>query len=387
MNVEMIRQQIPTCQNMIYMNTGWSGPSPRSVMDAIKDRLEYENLEGPTCPEVFDRGKEIDALLKEEVAGLLNATPDEICLTGNTTDGLNIVMNGLPWRSGDEILTCNLEHSSVIIPSYYQRHRHGVDVKVVTVGPGDEKGSILAKFEETITPSTRLIFLSHIEYSSGLRMPVKEIRELGSKHGAMMLLDGAQTAGHITLDMRDIDCEFYSIAGQKWLLGPEGTGALYIRKDMIPQVQPMKVAGKAVVSHETPYEFEPLTDSMDKFLLTSHSSPLRAGMLEAVKYVRAVGLDDIEARNLSLATSLKQSLQEIPGVTVLSSMTPETSSGLVTYNIEGWEPKDAVAALWGQHRIICRQVSYPPCIRAALHFFNTEEEVQSYIHAVQGLAA
>ena len=204
--------------------------------------------------------------------------------------------------------------------------------------------------------------------------------------GTMLLLDGAQTAGHIALDVKDIDCDFYSIAGQKWLLGPEGTGALYIKKDMIPQIQPVKVAGRAVVSQATPYEFEPLTDSIDKFIITSHSSPLRAGMLQAVKYVRDAGLEEIEAKDLRLAATLKSLLSEIPGAKVLSSLEPGTSSGLVTFTLEGWEPEEVVAHLWGQHRIICRQVSYPRCVRASLHFFNTEDEVEAFAQGVRGLA-
>ena len=386
MNIDLIRQQIPTCQNMVYVNTGWSGPSPRSVIDATVDRLEYENLNGPTCPEVYESSKEIDGQLKAEVGALLNASPDEICLTHNTTDGLNIVINGISWQPGDEIVTCNLEHSSVLVPSYYQRHRHGVDVKVLEVGPGDDKASILTKFEDAVTSKTRLIFISHIEYFCGLRMPVKEIRAMSRGFGTMLLLDGAQAAGHIALDVKDIDCDFYSIAGQKWLLGPEGTGALYIKKDMIPQIQPVKVAGRAVVSRETPYEFEPLTDSIDKFIITSHSSPLRAGMLQAVKYVRDAGLEDIEAKDLRLAATLKSLLSEIPGAKVLSSLEPGTSSGLVTFTLEGWEPEKVVAHLWGQHRIICRQVSYHRCVRASLHFFNTEDEVEAFAQAVRGLA-
>ena len=386
MDVEILREQIPATRGMTYMNTGWSGPSPKSVIDAIKDRLAYENQEGPTSPEVSDSGKVIELHLREAVADLLNTSPEEICLTGNTTDGLNMVINGLSWSAGDEIITCNLEHSSVIIPSYYQRHRHGVEVKVVEIGPDDDAETILGKFEGALTDRTRLIFLSHIEYSCGLRMPVKEIRGFTRDRGVMMLLDGAQTAGHIALDMQDIDCDFYSIAGQKWLLGPEGTGALYIRKEMIPQVKPMKVAGRAVVSHETPYEFEPLTDSMDKFLLTSSSAPLRAGMLEALRFIRRVGQEEIEERNHMLGSSMVRALREIPGVTVISPSEGSISCGLVAFHIHGVEPKAAVDHLWEHHRILCRQVSYPACIRTSLHFFNTEEEVDSLVGAVRELA-
>ena len=385
MDVTKIREQIPVCRKLTYVNTGWSGPSPLQVTQAIKDRLDYEMNDGPTTEQVYESGKEIKANTLEAVARFLNASPEEICLTQNTTDGLNIVINGLPWRSGDEIITCDLEHSSVLIPSYFQRKRYGVVVKVLSIAPDESQESILAKIQAALTERTRLVFLSHIEYSCGIRMPVEEIRKLTRDRGVLMLLDGAQTAGHLALDMKDIDCEFYSIPGQKWLLASEGVGALYMRKDMIPQVEPMKVAGRAVVSHEDPYEFEPETASMDKFLLSSTSSALYSGMLEAIKLIESIGVADIEQRNLDLASTLKDALRETPGVTVLSPMDRKGSSGLVSFAIDGVDPKDAVARMWERHKIVCRPVSYPSGIRVSLHFFNTEEEVSKVVEAVREL--
>jgi len=255
-DVKRIREQIPVCQEMTYVNTGWSGPSPRVAVDAIKERIDLEMTQGPTSPDVYQSGREIQAKLRETFAQMVNASPEEICVTRNTTEGLNIVLNGLPWREGDEIITCDLEHSSVLIPAYYQQRRHGALVKVLPFAPDENQESILEKISAAISERTRLVFLSHVQYSSGLRMPVKEIRRLTKDRGALLLLDGAQAAGQVPLDMAEMDCDFYSLPAQKWLLGPEGVGALYIRRDLIPQVEPTYVAGRAVVSHTDPYQFE-----------------------------------------------------------------------------------------------------------------------------------
>ena len=386
MDISQLRQQIPTCLSMTYVNTGWSGPSPRSVVDAIKDRLDYEMDQGPVSPEVYQSGHEIQVQARHAVAGLLNAAPEEICLTRNTTEGLNIVINGLPWHSGDEIITCELEHSSVLIPSYFQQHRHGAVVKVLPFSVNETQQSILDQIEAAITPRTRLVFLSHIEYSCGLRMPVKQIRELTKRRNILMLLDGAQTAGHIVLDMKELDCDFYSIPGQKWLLGPEGIGALYMRQDLISQVDPVHVAGRAAVPTHDPYDFEPNPSSIDKFLLSSTSVPLHAGLLETVKFIQGIGVDRIEERNLDLAGSMKEKLAETPGVQVLSPLDRETSSGLVSFNVDGLEPREVVSRLWERHRIVARPVDFPSSVRAALHFFNTEEEVEQIVGAVGSLA-
>jgi selenocysteine lyase/cysteine desulfurase len=386
MDIDIIRQQIPVCQRMTYVNTGMSGPSPTPVVEAIKARLDHELYEGPGSPDLRAEGLEIRNQAKQAVARLMNASPDEICLTKNTTEGLNHVMNGIAWQDGDEIVTCSLEHGSVLVPSHFQSLRHGVNVKVLALETDEPRGSILDKIQAALTPRTRLIFLSHIEYSSGLRMPAKEIREIINGRRIMLLLDGAQTAGHIALDMKDLDCDFYSIPGQKWLLGPEGVGALYIRREMIHQVNPIQVAGRATVSDHDPYHIEPVTDTMDKFLMTSTSAALQAGMLAAIGYVQDVGMDEIESRNLDLATSLKQTLAEIPGVTVQSPLGREESSGLVSFSIDGLEPPEAVNRLWERHRIVCRQVAFPSCVRVSLHFFNTQEEVDQIASAVADLA-
>ena len=386
MDVARLREQFPVCQKLVYVNTGWSGPSPILVVNAIKERLDYEMEQGPTTVDVYESGRKIQAEALAAVAGLLNASTEEICLTDNTTSGLNIVINGLPWRSGDEIITCDLEHSSVLVPSYFQQRRHGVTVNVLPIATNETGDVILDKIREAMNDRTRLVFLSHIQYTCGLRMPVKEIRELTRDRGVLMLLDGAQTAGHIALDMRDLDCDFYSIPAHKWLLGSEGAGALYIRKDLVSQVEPVHVSGGAVVSDGHSSPFEPNTASMGKFRTTSTSAALRAGMLEAIKFAQEVGVKDIERRNLDLAESMKQALQETPGVRLLSPMDRESSCGLVSFTIDGVDPKEAVSRLWEQHQIVARSVSFPSCIRVSLHFFNTEGEVDKVVEAVRRLA-
>ena len=236
MDVTALRKQMPTTQDMTYLNTGWAGPSPVSVVNAIKERLEYESYNGPTTPEVRESGKQIDLQAREAVARLLGVSADEILLTANTTTGLNIVLNGLPWREGDEIVTCNLEHASILVPSYHLRKSRGVVTRVLHLAPDEPHDSILAKVEAAITDRTRMVFFSHVEFSTGLRIPVEGIRALTKDYGIWMMIDGAQAAGHIPLDLQAIDCDFYSIPGQKWLLGPDETGALYIRRSKIPEI-------------------------------------------------------------------------------------------------------------------------------------------------------
>ena len=250
MDVQKLRDEIPVLANLTYLNTGWSGPPPRRVAQALKDRINLELNEGPTTPPVQESGREVQAQARQAAARLFNADPEAVMVTRNTTEGLNIVLSGLDWQEGDEIITCNLEHGSVLITGLVTGKRHGVTVRVVDLDPHDSRETILGKFEAAFTSRTRLLFVSHVEYSTGLRMPAAELTRLAHDRGAQIMLDGAQTGGHIQLDMAAAGFDFYSIPGQKWLLGYEGVGALYIRRELIERVHPAHSGGRAVLHPE-----------------------------------------------------------------------------------------------------------------------------------------
>jgi L-cysteine/cystine lyase len=386
MDVQKLRNEIPVLANLTYMNTGWSGPPPRRAAEAMKARTDLELERGPTTADVYESGRIVQADAREAAARLLNAPLESVLVTRNTTEGLNIVMSGLDWREGDEIITCNLEHGSVLVPTLMLGERCGVKAEVAMLDPHDSKETVLQKFEDAFTPNTRMVFVSHVEYSTGMRMPVEELCRMAHDHGAMIMLDGAQTGGHIKLDTTAQSFDFYSIPGQKWVLGYEGVGALYIRHDLIPQVHPAHTGGRALVPPVTPDHIEPNPTVMEKFVGGSSSVPLQAAFLEAARFIESIGVENIEVRDLELAEGLKAKLRRLSGVTVLSPEDPGLSAGLVSFAVEGWEPRAVVEHLWSNHRIVVRQVQYPAAVRASLHFFNTEDEVEQLAEAVKALA-
>ena len=356
---------------MTYLNTGWAGPSPTPVAQAIEARLEYETERGRTSPEVIESRDGIHGRAKEAVASLLNASPSEVHLTQNTTEGLNVIVSGLSWNPGDEIITFDLEHPGVLLPALQLQKTRGVGARILRLSPDEAHDEVLARLDDALSERTR--------------MPVRAIAELAHRRGARLLLDGAQTAGHITVDVRDLDCDFYSIPGQKWLLGPDQTGALYIREDLIPLIEPTGIGFRSVerVLYPDGYELRP---DIDKLRVSSTSTALRAGLVAAISFIQDIGTSRIDERNLSLASSLKSGLASIAGVTVLSPMDGPGCSGLVSFTIDGIEPEHAVGRLWDSHRVLIREVPYPSCIRVSLDFFNTEEEVARLVEAVRGMA-
>ena len=385
MDIETIRSQIPALTHTAYLNTGWSGPPPTRVAQAMKDRIDQELEMGPIMPEVLESGREIQSQARAAVARLFNASLEEVLVTRNTTEGLNIVLSGLDWNRGDEIIICDMEHGSVIAPAQLIGQRYGVAVKVVDLELLDSSETILTKIEAAVTPRTRMVFVSHILYATGRRMPADELRKLTKDKGVFLMLDGAQTGGHIELDMASSGFDFYSIPGQKWILGYEGSGALFIRREHLERIHPTHTGGRGIASPADAHRFQPETDTMEKFLGGSVSVPVQAAFLEATKFIEEIGLKYIENRNLDLAASAKVKLAAVPGVTVHSPMARNDSSGLVSFSIAGQEPVPIVEQLWENHRLVVRQVGYPPGVRASLHFFNTDSEVDLLVDGVREL--
>jgi len=385
-DIEKIRSQIPVLAHTAYLNTGWSGPPPARVAQAMKNRIDQELEQGPIMPEVLAAGREIQAQAREAAARIFNASVEEVLVTRNTTEGLNIVLSGLDWNQGDEIIICDMEHGSVIAPAQLIGQRYGVGVKVVDLEMLDSRAEIVSKIEAAFTPKTRMVFISHILYATGRRMPAEELRMLTKDKGILLMLDGAQTGGHIELDMASSGFDFYSIPGQKWILGYEGSGALFMRREHLERIHPAHTGGRGVASPADAHNFQPVTDSMEKFLGGSVSVPVQVAFLEATKFIEEIGIKNIEERNLDLAESAKAKLSEVPGVTVHSPLERRDSSGLVSFSIAGQEPVPIVEKLWENHRLVVRQVGYPAGVRASLHFFNTEGEVDLLVGGVRELA-
>ncbi len=372
---------------MVYLNTGWSGPSPTYVVEAIQERLRYESYSGPTSPEVLESGRQVRDSSKRAVARLFGATPEEILLTENTTEGVNVVVNGLSFSPGDEVVICDLEHPSVMLPAYSLKATRGVEIKIVSPAPNASSTEVADLYGEAIGPKTRLVMLSHVQYSSGLRMPVAEIAALAHDAGARVLVDGAQGPGHVALDMGSLGADFYASPGQKWLLGPDQTGALFVRQELIAELRPARVGFGFAESFDQTGRFEERADDIEKFMVSTTSAPLRAGYLAAAERVLDLGMEAIEARQLALAARLKGRLSETPGVRILSPLEGPECSALTTFTVEGRPAAEVAARLWERdEKILVRPISYPSAVRASTSFFNNEEEVEILADAVGALS-
>ncbi|MCH8850109.1 MAG: aminotransferase class V-fold PLP-dependent enzyme, partial [Chloroflexi bacterium] len=195
LNWQAFRGQFPVTERAVYMNTGWSGPSSRAVVEAVQQRMEREAFDGPTSPDVRNEKAELVLAAREALSGLIGVAADEVALLNSTTEGVNIGLRALGLGPGDEIVSCNLEHSSVIVPCYELRRQLGVDVTIVRSSAHESANELAALFEEAIGPRTKLVVISHISYNRGTRLPIERIVRAAHEQGAYVLVDGAQAAG------------------------------------------------------------------------------------------------------------------------------------------------------------------------------------------------
>ncbi len=380
---QAFRARFPVTERAVYLNTGWSGPSAREVVAAIQTRAEREAFDGPTTLEVRHEKALIVREARAALASLIGA--DDIALMNTTTEGINAVLRGVGLRAGDEIVTCNLEHSSVMVPCYELRRQLGVEVTVVRSSAEEPLDELARLFEEAISPKTKLVLISHISYNRGTRLPVERIIRAAHAAGALVLLDGAQPAGQIEIDVRALDVDAYSFPAHKYVLGPDGVAALYIRPDLVERVAPFAVAHGASEYYDFEGNFTPVTSTLRKFEMTTHSGPLLAGEIAAVGLLQELGIENVESRILELSSRLIDGIGRIPGAQLRGPLDPALRSGLVVFTAGDLDPNETCAALWQLRRVVGRVVN-DKRVRLSVASFNSEDDIDAALEAIEYLA-
>jgi L-cysteine/cystine lyase len=312
-------------------------------------------------------------------AAMLGCEPGEIALTHNTTDGMNLVTLGVNWQPGDEAITTNLEHPGALFPLFAARERFGITIKMADVlNQPDEAAAVI---ERLITHRTKLISLSHVSFITGALLPVKEICEVAHRHGVLVLVDGAQSFGAVPVNVKELEVDFYAVPGQKWLCGPEGTGALYGSQAAISQVQ-ITFAGYGTMDSYNMYGGLLPKGGVQKFEQGTVQPANLAGQLAACSWLTEdIGLDWAFSRIRHLAGAARELLAAVPRVKVL---TPAEAAGLVTFQVSDVSADHVAKALLDQG-IVIRTVPHPWSLRLATGFYNTEEELEQLAAALTPL--
>jgi L-cysteine/cystine lyase len=218
--VAAIRTLLPATGAGIYLNAGSAGPMPAETQLAMDDLAARELAVGRASPEGFEDVKQRWAELRASIAAVIVADPDDVAMTHSTTDGMNLAVNALPWRKGDRVVTTRHEHPGGLGPLLALRERLGVEVEMVDIGDGEDAERTVDAFRTALERPARAVVASHVLWTTGAVLPVARLGALARDAGATTVIDGAQAAGAIPIDIESLNVDAYAIPGQKWLLGP-----------------------------------------------------------------------------------------------------------------------------------------------------------------------
>jgi len=396
LDVEKIRLDFPILKSgVIYMDSAASSLTPEPVLEKMMEFYhEYRANVDRGIHQLSQRASEEYERAHTKVAQLLNAQSEqEIIMTRNTTEGLNIVANGLKWKRENKIVTTLVDHHSNFITWQRVRQRHGVKLEVVK--PSEQGLFDVGDFERAIDDSTRVVAVPHVSNALGAIVPIREIARLAASRGALTVIDAAQSVPHMKVDVREIGCDFLAFSGHK-MCGPTGSGALYIKGTVADEVEPTFIGGGTI--QDVSSEDFGLATGWHRFEAGTPAIAEGIGLGRAVDYLLEMGLDSIRLHEVKLGEMLYEGLRKIPKVRVYG---PEDAGGrvaLTSFNVGELSPHDVALALDVSKKIMIRSghhctlptmkevIHANGTARASLYVYNTREEVETFLSTVDEIA-
>jgi L-cysteine/cystine lyase len=384
--LDAVRSALPALSAGIYLNTGSVGPLPAETAAAMAEIATWERDVGRGHPDSFDDLLARMAEARAGVAAVLGTDVGAVALTHSTTDAMNagvLAATGIGRIGG--VVTSRHEHLGGLGPLLSLRDRGAAEAVIVDAGDDGDDARTLAAFDAAIGPDTRLVSVSHVAWTTGAVLPIAGIAELAHARGARLIVDGAQAAGAIPFRFDALGADFYAVPAQKWLLGPEGMGALVVEPSLIGRLTP-GLGGF--------FSFEPDEGNgvgrwwadARRFEASGYHRPSVVGMARSIGWLSMyVGLDYVYERGPASARAAARRLAAIDGVTVLTPF--DRMATLVTFRIAGWPAQDALTELGARVFAIARTIPSLDALRISVGFFTSEDELERLAEAVELLAA
>ncbi|SEO43979.1 aminotransferase class V-fold PLP-dependent enzyme [Mucilaginibacter sp. OK283] len=377
--IQQLRAETNGTTQKIHFNNAGASFNPDVVVDTVIIYLREEATLGGY--EIEDKYREQLNNTYSLVAKLINADADEIAIVENASTAWGIAFNGIDFKPGDEIITCEMEYVTNIIGFLNAQKTLGVSLKII---PNDAQGNFpLEVFEQAISPKTKLIAMTHIPSTAGGMIPIVEIGKIARRHNILYLVDACQSAGQIPLDVKEIGCDMLSVTGRKYLRAPRGTGFLFVRKKIQDSLKLLFMDGYSAPTVSL-HDFKPRSDAR-RFELYEKNRALTLGLGKAVDYALNIGVDRIWARIQYLATLLRSELAAIDGITVHDFGAQQC--GIVTFSAKGLESSFVKNKLAEKNinvsvgkaistLIYMDKNHLQSNVRASVHYYNTEAEIQ-----------
>lgn len=362
-------------RTIINLNNGGVSPSPRVVQEAVARYLAYSN-EAPAYTMWTVLEPQVESV-RRQLAASFGCDPEEIAITRNASEALEICQLGINLRRGDEVLTTNQDYGRMLTTWEQRVRREGIVLKQISFPvPPPSMHDLLDRFERAITPRTRVIHCCHITNLTGQIFPVREIVRMARAHGIEVIVDGAHAYAQFPFKLEDLECDYYGTSLHKWLLAPHGTGFLYVRKSKIESIWPLMPAP------------EKMSQDIRKFEeIGTHPAANHNAIAEALAFHEGIGAERKAARLRYLRDRWMQRLQGQRGVTFYTSTDPQMSCALSTVGIAGLAPGAIADYLWKQRRILVTPIVHTEFqgIRITPNVYTTLREVDVFSDAMESI--
>jgi cysteine desulfurase / selenocysteine lyase len=395
MDIEKIRADFPVLskgdKSPVYLDTACQSLRPRQVVEAM-DSYYYEY---PACGgrSVHRMATEVSIKVdeaREKISDFIGSgSYDQIIFTKNTTESINLIARGLGLRKGDAVLTTDMEHNSNHVPWLQLRETQGVE-RVIVETPEDGTFDLEA-FKVALTGKVRLVSVVQTNNVTGTTIPVKDICEIAHDNGSLVMVDGAQSAPHMKVDMEDMDADFFAFSMHK-MLGPSGVGVLYGKKDLLDKVEPLIVGGGGVsLTTYDKVELLPIPERFESGLL-NYAGIIGSGA--AVDYLRAIGIDEVMDHDVECNRIVTEGLEGSEEISVIGPLDPESRGSIYSFNIRGMRSHDVAMILDEMSGMMIRSGMH--CVhpfflkrkidgaaRASFYVYTSKKDCMRFVQAVQ----
>jgi selenocysteine lyase/cysteine desulfurase len=385
-----VRSQPVFDQHLAYLDVASAGPTLRASMAAEYRARETQSLGVASVRD--EQWTSETERLTGQFASFLGCEADELLFTRGAGEAISTVAAGLDLAAGDEVITTTREHPAAISPWLVLARRRGIVVKQVELpAPLSGPEQALGLLAGAVTERTKVLAFSHVQYADGALLPVRELCSLARQRNIITVVDGAQAIGMLEVSLSELGCDFYACAFHKWLNGSRGTGALYVRREMLDRLWPSEPRGidtspplvtptRSVGHADAPATLHKLGT------IIPYAWPALRGVEAALEFQKQVGRAKIEARVRELAIYARLRLQQLSGVEILTPARPGLWAGIVTFRVPGRSATDLAASLARTHRVHVRDLQWPGsegALRASLHILNSHDDIDTLVSALQ----
>ncbi len=381
------RQNFPGLNNKFYFNYGGQGILPRSSLDAIFNTYQFLEDNGPFSIRANSWIQEKTSLLRHDLAKELEIPAETLTITDNVTTGCNIVLWGLDWQAGDHLLMTDCEHPGVIAIAEALVERFGIVYSTCPIENTLNQGDPATIIRDHLTPKTRLVLLSHLLWNTGQVLPLAEImqvcRQYQGEYAVQVLVDAAQSAGSLPLNLTELEVDYYAFTGHKWFCGPSGVGGLYVNPQRSQDLQPTYVGWRGI-EYGKKGEMKDWKADGTRFEVATSGYPQFEGLRAAIAVHRQAGNSKVRYQQICENSGyLWSKLSKIPQINCLKTTPPE--AGLVSFQVDSSFSQASIVQNLEKEGFFLRMIGNPNCIRACCHYFTSIEEIDQFIKVIEKL--